>query len=526
MNETLVADFEAAVATAQHAEREGRWLDALSIYDSLQEDSSLSEENRAQVLRRIGSLHFYRGDLDQAAEQFLASCKLARAAASPSNLASALNCLGNTRQAAGRLDEAEQLFQEAQKLADACGHGRLAVMAEQNLGIVASIRGDVVTALTRYQNALQRYEADGDIEGAAWVLNNLGMVRAEAEQWQIALDCYERALSLSDQLGDADMVATVNINLATLHHRCGKFDEARVAADRAFAIFTRLDSKQGLGEVSKLYGMLYRDTNKLQLAEAYLQVVVDVSASNDFMQLHAEADAEYALVHQALGRSREALRALNNSHDLFSELKASHRVVNIEQQLDRLERKYLLVTKLWGESIESKDHYTAGHCGRVADYACRLAEAAGFSGRDLTWIRMGGFLHDVGKTAIDPAIINKTERLTEAEWEEMKAHTTAGDAIVAEINFPWDIRSMVRNHHEHWDGTGYPDQLAGDAIPRTARILCIADVYDALTTDRSYRRAHTPKEALEIMKADAGKTLDPVLLALFERAVWPGLQKT
>ena len=494
-------------------------MDALAIYEALRDDTALGAENRAQVLRRIGSLYFYRGELDQAADHFTASCKLARAGGSVSHLASALNCLGNTRQAMGRLDEAQQLFQEAQRLADSSGHRRLAVMVEQNLGTIASIRGDVVTAFMRYQNALQRYEEDGDAEGAAWVLNNVGMVRTEAEQWEIAFDCYQRALALAEQRNDAEMVATVNVNIANMHYRAGEHEKARAAADRAFAIFTRLDSKEGLGEVAKLYGMLYRDTSKLQLAAAYLNVVVDIAEKNGFAQLHAEAEGEAALVHQAQGESREALRSLNNAHRLFSELKATHRIVNIEQQLDRLERKYLLVTKVWGESIESKDHYTAGHCSRVAEYACRLAEAVGYTGRDLTWIRMGGFLHDVGKTAVDPAILNKADQLTPAEWEEMKHHTVAGDEIVAEMNFPWDIRPMVRNHHERWDGTGYPDRLAGEQIPRTARILCIADVYDALTTDRSYRRGNTPREALNIMKAEAGKTIDPVLLAVFERVV-------
>jgi HD-GYP domain-containing protein (c-di-GMP phosphodiesterase class II) len=106
----------------------------------------------------------------------------------------------------------------------------------------------------------------------------------------------------------------------------------------------------------------------------------------------------------------------------------------------------------------------------------------------------------------------------------MKKHTLAGDEIVAELNFAWDIRPMVRNHHEHWDGTGYPDRLRGDAIPLTARILCIADVYDALTTTRSYREAYTPAAALEIMKKEAGTVLDPNLFAIFEKQIWPTLE--
>src|SRR5690606_25841802 len=105
----------------------------------------------------------------------------------------------------------------------------------------------------------------------------------------------------------------------------------------------------------------------------------------------------------------------------------------------------------------------------------------------------------VGKIEVPAEILNKPGKLTSEEWREMQAHTTAGDRIVAELEFPWDIGPIVRSHHERWDGSGYPDGISGDAIPLTARILCIADVYDALTTTRSYRPALSREEALEIM---------------------------
>ena len=523
MNQILMGDVSQQLETAQLAESEGRWLDALAAYQSILQDVNVGADTRAQVQRRLGNLFFYRGDYAKAAEYYQASCDDARACGSLAQLASALNGLATARQHVGRLDEAEQIFTEALRYAEESKHDRLAVMIDQNLGNNASIRGDVVTALQRYHAALARYEQNNDRQGAAWVLNNLGMVHTEAERWTEARDCFNRALELSDERNDTEMQGTVQLNLACMHQRAKDYELARASADRAFAIFTRLDSKQGLGEAAKLYGMLYRDAGKLQLAEAYLNVVVAIARQNDFMLLQAEAESEYALVHMAGGKNREALRSLNTSHRLFTDLKAQHRLLDIEKQLDRLEAKYLLVTKIWGESIESKDHYTGGHCGRVAEYAVKLAAAVGFTGRDLTWIKMGAFLHDVGKTAIDPAIINKAGRLDGAEWEAMKKHTMAGDEIVSELNFAWDIRPMVRNHHEHWDGTGYPDRLRGDSIPITARILCIADVFDALTTNRSYRPAHTPPAALEIMRKEAGTVLDPTLFSIFEKSVFPQL---
>jgi putative nucleotidyltransferase with HDIG domain len=135
---------------------------------------------------------------------------------------------------------------------------------------------------------------------------------------------------------------------------------------------------------------------------------------------------------------------------------------------------------------------------------------------------MGAFLHDVGKARLPQEIIQKPGGLDNHEWEEMRAHTTVGDQIVAELDFPYDVRPMVRSHHERWDGAGYPDGLSGEDIPLIARILCIADVYDALTTDRSYRSAFSQEEALTIMESEAGKMIDPTLFATFKAVIIEG----
>jgi putative nucleotidyltransferase with HDIG domain len=215
--------------------------------------------------------------------------------------------------------------------------------------------------------------------------------------------------------------------------------------------------------------------------------------------------------------SGEILRHLNRAHRLFSELGAQLEIADLDRRLDGLEETYLRVVREWGESIESADHYTAGHCERVSAFAGALAEAVGFRGRDLAWIRMGAFLHDVGKITVPPAILNKQGPLSEEEWAVMRGHTLAGARIVGDLDFPWDIGPIVRNHHEHWDGSGYPDGLAGEAIPLTARILCVADSYDALTTERSYRPALSTRAALDEMAADAGRVHDPALFATFRR---------
>ena len=298
-----------------------------------------------------------------------------------------------------------------------------------------------------------------------------------------------------------------------------RFDDARACCDDAFQLFSRIGSTSGLGETYRAYGALYTESGKLHLAEAHFKLVAELARDARDPLLEAEAEAGFALVHLAGGRNAEALKSLNRAHALFTDLRARRELSDVEQSLDRLEETFLRIVEAWGESIESKDRYTAGHCSRVAEYTCLLAEAVGIRGRELTWLRMGAFLHDVGKTKVDVEILNKPDQLDAREWDEMRAHTVWGDEIVAELGFPYDIRAIVRNHHERWDGTGYPDRLAGEEIPLNARILCVADVFDALTTSRSYRPAMPVEKALTIMRELSGVAFDPHLLDVFIRVL-------
>jgi putative nucleotidyltransferase with HDIG domain len=134
--------------------------------------------------------------------------------------------------------------------------------------------------------------------------------------------------------------------------------------------------------------------------------------------------------------------------------------------------------------------------------------------RSLFWFRLGALLHDIGKIIVPNEVLNKAGDLTDEEWAMMKRHPEAGLELVSDIDFPGDVRAIIRNHHERWDGHGYPDGLAGDAIPFAARILCVADVYDALTSARSYRDSLSPAGAADVMRASTGQ-FDPQLLELF-----------
>jgi putative nucleotidyltransferase with HDIG domain len=169
----------------------------------------------------------------------------------------------------------------------------------------------------------------------------------------------------------------------------------------------------------------------------------------------------------------------------------------------------------FAEAIEAKDPYTKGHCGRTAVYAMAIGQHARLSAEDMEVLEFGAFLHDIGKMGVRDAVLLKAGSLDDDEWKHMKTHPMVGYQIAAQLDMLKPTIACIRNHHERWDGSGYPDRLKGEDIPLLARIVCLADAYDAMATDRPYKRAIPPDECKRIMRRQAGPQFDPDLVELF-----------
>ncbi len=167
------------------------------------------------------------------------------------------------------------------------------------------------------------------------------------------------------------------------------------------------------------------------------------------------------------------------------------------------------------EAIEAKDPYTKGHCGRTAVYAMALGKEARLSETDLEVLEFGAFLHDIGKIGIKDAVLLKPGALDDDEWKHMKIHPVVGFQIADQLDMLKPMIPCIRSHHERWDGTGYPDKIKGEDIPLLARIVCLADAYDAMATDRPYKRAIPMDECKKILTRQAGPQFDPSLVDLF-----------
>ena len=179
---------------------------------------------------------------------------------------------------------------------------------------------------------------------------------------------------------------------------------------------------------------------------------------------------------------------------------------------------YRDTVKAFGAAIDLKDAYTSGHSERVARYAEAIAREMGISGQQLDYVSVAAYLHDIGKITVDRSIINNPRPLTDREFKELNKHVTTGYEILSNIRHPWDeIAFMTRCHHEKIDGTGYPQGLSGDEIPLGARIVTLADSFDAMMTDRPYRARLPLERALADLSRNTGSQFCPLVVAAFCR---------
>jgi len=201
--------------------------------------------------------------------------------------------------------------------------------------------------------------------------------------------------------------------------------------------------------------------------------------------------------------------------ELFARVKS---LLKLKEFTDELESAEDVLCTL-GLSVESRDPYTGGHCERLADYAADLGGFLGLNEEDIVALRRGGYLHDIGKITVPDEVLKKGSNLTSKEWEVMRQHPVTGENICRPLKSLKDVLPIIRHHHEHWDGTGYPDALRGAEIPLLARVLQVVDVYDALRTARPYKPALGHEDAARVMtnEANGGLWDSELVRAFFSR---------
>jgi ribonuclease P protein subunit RPR2 len=235
---------------------------------------------------------------------------------------------------------------------------------------------------------------------------------------------------------------------------------------------------------------------------------VTVHSETDLVRENERLRAELARrEEEAAAKERQLERYAADLRDTFKQERA---------RSQELRSSYTATVRALSNAVEARDAYTGKHAERVTAYGMEIARALGISIADTRELEFGFLLHDIGKLGIPDAILYKPGALTDTEREMMTQHPVIGAQIVDDVEFLASAARVVRSHHERWDGNGYPDGLAGEEIPLAARVFSVADVLDALTTDRPYRPALPLSKAREMIIAGSGTQFDPRVVEAFK----------
>ncbi len=235
-----------------------------------------------------------------------------------------------------------------------------------------------------------------------------------------------------------------------------------------------------------------------------------------FIFLTARRERRHILAGKRLGAEDYLLKPIA-PEDLLTAIRA--RLGRSQQLLlAQLQESYEASLIMLANAIEVRDPYTRGHVERVMNYAQTIAEYLGWSVNEINTLRFGSILHDIGKIHISETILRKEGTLSDEEWIEIKRHPEMGVELVQGIHYLDSAVPVILSHHERWNGSGYPHGLQGENIPTMARIVAIADSFDAMTTERPYRKELTPEQAFNEVVSGSGTQYDPLMVDAFKHA--------
>jgi len=253
------------------------------------------------------------------------------------------------------------------------------------------------------------------------------------------------------------------------------------------------------------------------VADATSAAICMQRGAYDYLTKPIELSDLRAAVERAVRQRHTVLEGRNISRWLKEEVQ--RRTHELEEQQRKLEQVTIATLEALVNALEAKSEWLRGHSARVAAYSASIAAELGLSDDDVESVRMAGRLHDLGKIGIRESVLDKRGPLTPEEYEHVKQHVVIGSQILAPLKHLERLVQIVRHHHEHWDGSGYPDGLKGADIPMGARIICAAEIYDALTTLRPYQETLTPEKATERMRMLSGSIVDPEVMEGFAASV-------
>jgi len=253
-----------------------------------------------------------------------------------------------------------------------------------------------------------------------------------------------------------------------------------------------------------------------------LEIAIDTMRKGAFdyivkpvRKVHLVETIKKALHYRDILLQNKRLEQENREYQRSLEVKVAERTEELIKAYKKLKQTNLETVKMLAETIEAKDRYTRGHCNRVRILSSEIAKYSGMKKENIEILEYGALLHDIGKIGIIESLLNKNESLTEEERKSFQLHTIIGENILKKVEFFRPCLGIIRNHHEWYNGQGYPDGYKKEEIPFSARIVAISDAFDAMTSTRPYRKALSLEYAIDELKKGKGKQFDPALVDIF-----------
>jgi len=514
-------NFDDIFSRAEQMSLAGNLGEAIKLYRTIIRKSRKEHlyNAKATSMRRLGNLFARKGEAKRAMSYYRRSLTIFQNQSDTAGCARAYNGIGTQYFNTGNWKKVKEYYNLAVEAARQTDDLGLLANIYNNLGAMSNILGDWTMAISYYEEAIKICKSTDDPRGLSRAYNNLGQTYRDKGDWEKAGQHYEESIQISEKTGDVSLKSSSSLNYLHVLIQLSRFDEAREKCDEVFELLTGTEEETKISETMMMYGMIYTRMGKWALAEKHLLDSVKINENHNNLLGKAECFREMAFLYSEWGKNKQALEYLGKSFNAFKSLRAVRYLQDVDRKIAELEEFTFNIIRNMGAEVESKDTYTFGHSQRVAHYSVELAKRMHLEENLIKGIMVAAYLHDLGKVKVSEDILLKEKKLSPEEYYTIQMHPIWGVEILKDIEFPWEVKSLIRYHQERWDGSGYPDGLSNEEIPLGARVIAVADFFDALTTHRPYRTAYSVKQSIKIMKKELGTSLDPRIVRKFIRIV-------
>ncbi|MEA3265468.1 MAG: tetratricopeptide repeat protein [Candidatus Fermentibacteria bacterium] len=485
-----------------------------------------NDQGTARVYNNIGNIHRGQASYSKALEYYLKSLEVKNDLGDRRGTAASYLNIGNIYKQLDLPERAQESYSSALVIYEE-NHDELNMAkCYNNIGLIHSLRSNHLIALEQHKQAMAIRERINDTRGIAHSYGNIGSVYQALANYEKALEYFQKTLMETEKLQDIRGIGASCNNIGSVYIKVGEFDKALIFLDRAYRIATDSGAKDleftSLQLFSELYEAKKDFKQALDYSKKYLKIQEELfsqESRDKIATLQVRYDTERKCKEAEIFREKNMELEKEISERLKAELELKEHRKHLEDIVqDRtaellkvnagLEKSFMGTIFTISKIIEMRDPYAKGHQLRTAELARSIAVEMELPEERIQAVYLASTVHDIGKIRIPQEFLSKSGKLSELELNVLRTYPQAGYDILKTIEFPWPIADIVLQHHEFLDGSGYPSGLKGREIMQESKILCVADVVEAMSSSRPYRAAFPLEEILDELMRNRGVLYD------------------